>query len=93
MSQEDFCEKLLGRLVIFKLYLLRTRRREQHRNGNKNMCPPLGRKETLPFSQEEKDLMTFFFLAYELLPLVDFSARDEKGRYGANAGRGLHSFL
>lgn len=35
----------------------------------------------------------FFFLAYELLPLVDSSARDEKGRYGANAGRGLHSFL
>lgn len=35
--------------------------------------------------------MTFF--AYELLPLVDSSATDEKGRYQANAGRGLHSFL
>lgn len=60
------------------------------------MCLLPRRKETLPFSQEEKDLVTFFFsffLAYELLPLVDSSARDEKGRYGANAGRGLHSFL
>lgn len=44
MLQEDFCEKLLRPLVVFQLYLLRTRRREQHRNGNKNMYLPLSRK-------------------------------------------------
>lgn len=32
------------------------------------------------------------FFAYEL-PLVDSLAKDEKGRYEANAGRGFHLFL
>lgn len=49
--------------------------------------------DTAIFTRGERFDDFFFFLAYELLPLVDFSARDEKGRYGANAGRGLHSFL
>lgn len=47
-------------------------------------------EEALPFLQEEEDLVAFF--AYEL-PLVDSSAKDEKGRYEANAGRSLHLFL
>jgi len=40
--------------------------------------------------REEKDLVTF--MAYEL-PDIESPTRDEKGRYGANAGRGLHWFL
>lgn len=39
-----FLWKTFTALVVFQLYLLRTRRREQHRNGNKNMHLPLGRK-------------------------------------------------
>lgn len=31
------------------------------------------------------------FMAYEL-PVIESPVRDEKDRYGANVGRGLHGF-
>ena len=48
------------------------------RTAQKREHFPFG-EEALPFSQEEKDLVTFF--AYEL-PAVISPVRDEKGRYG-----------
>lgn len=62
MSQ-GICEKLLGPSVIFRFYLLRTSKREQHRNGNKK-CVSASGKEALSFLQKEKDLVAFF--AYKL---------------------------
>lgn len=61
MLQEDFCEKHLGPLVIFQLYLLRTRRAEQHRNRNQNMYLLLGRKHC-HFYKRRKIWWLFFCL-------------------------------
>lgn len=89
MLQEDFCENFYGLWWLFSCIYGGLGGENNTEMGTK-ICICLWAGSTAIFT-EEKDLVTFF--AYELLPLVDSSATDEKGRYQANAGRGLHSFL
>lgn len=72
------CRNLSEPSVNFKFYLLRTRKRE-HRNGNKNMCLPLGGRQCHFYSFGGS-----FCLWTSSRGL---SAKVEKGRYGASAGR------
>lgn len=90
MLQEDFCEKHLGPLVIFQLYLLRTRRAEQHRNRNKHMYLLLGRKHC-HFCNRRK-ICDFFLLMNYFLSWILQQEIKRADTESMLAGAFIHSY-